>query len=302
MIDVVAFQGWSRNLRLTNGEVELLLTLEVGPRILSYTRAGSFNPLNIYADQAGQTGEANWRNRGGHRLWIAPESLTTTYHPDNAPVAWEQLGPRQVRLRPGPETAIGWQKEMDVTLAAHGSAVTIVHRVRRLGTTPAELALWALTVMAAGGVALMPQPELGEHPRDLLPNRKLIVWPYTDLSDPRWLLGRRFFRLRQDAKRGPTKIGLADTLGWCAYVVGGVCFIKRYGWDPTATFPDGGCNCETFTNSRMLEVESLGPLTTLAPGAAVEHVEHWELHPAPDGLAHQPDDALAAYFRALPGS
>ena len=27
----------------------------------------------------------------------------------------------------------------------------------------------------------------------------------------------------------------------------------------------------------MLEVESLGPLTTLAPGAMTEHIEHWRL-------------------------
>ena len=34
---------------------------------------------------------------------------------------------------------------------------------------------------------------------------------------------------------------------------------------------------ELFTNADMLEVETLGPLTTLAPGAAVTHTELWTL-------------------------
>ena len=40
-----------------------------------------------------------------------------------------------------------------------------------------------------------------------------------------------------------------------------------------------------FTNARMLELESLGPLATLAPGASVEHLEQWELT---GGLSGEP--------------
>jgi hypothetical protein len=50
---------------------------------------------------------------------------------------------------------------------------------------------------------------------------------------------------------------------------------------PDRTYPDGGCNFETFTNQTMLEAESLVPLVRLAPNESVEHVEHWELF---DGL------------------
>ncbi len=32
-----------------------------------------------------------------------------------------------------------------------------------------------------------------------------------------------------------------------------------------------------YTNDRMLELETLGPLQRLAPGDVVEHVEHWFL-------------------------
>jgi hypothetical protein len=48
-------------------------------------------------------------------------------------------------------------------------------------------------------------------------------------------------------------------------------------YDPTATYPDMGCNAEVFTNDWMLEVESLSPMLTLEPGASADHVETWRL-------------------------
>jgi hypothetical protein len=40
-------------------------------------------------------------------------------------------------------------------------------------------------------------------------------------------------------------------------------------------------NCEVYVWNRFLEVETLGPLATLEPGAASVHVETWELHRVP---------------------
>jgi len=280
-VNVIGFRGWERNLRLANHAVELIATLEVGPRILVYRRHGGFNPLNVFEDQAGSTGEGVWRNRGGHRLWVAPEHKENTYVPDNAPVTWHQTGELRVKLTPPPEVSIGIQKEIEIHMDSVGTGVTLVHRLINLGDSSVTLAPWALSVMAAGGMAVVPQPAMGEHPRDLLPNRNLVLWPYTDLSDPRWHFGRNYLLLRQDATRGPTKIGLSHQVGWSGYWVGGVLFLKRYDWQATAKYPDSGCNLEIFTNARMLELESLGPLTQLGAGQSVEHVERWELHEMP---------------------
>ena len=228
--EVIPFRGWPNALRLANGAVELVATLDVGPRILSYARTGGVNPFNIYEDQAGGTGEPQWRNRGGHRLWLAPEAPEFSYYPDNRPVAWERIGENGVRLTPPPETATGFQKQIDLVMAPDGAKVTVTHRITRTAATPCRAAPWALSVMAAGGCAILPQPPLGEHPRDLLPNRSLVIWPYTDLSDPRYRFGRRFITLRQDPAGRPTKIGLPSAVGWAAYLLGRTAFIKRIPW------------------------------------------------------------------------
>jgi hypothetical protein len=215
-------------------------------------------------------------------------------------VAWTKVGDLQVKLTSPPEATSGCQKEIEIALAPTGTHVKIIHRITRMDSTPAYLSPWALTVMAAGGTAVVPHPEMGQHPRDLLPNRNLVLWPYTDMSDPRWRFGRKYILLRQDTSGVPTKVGLAHQVGWSGYLVGGVFFLKRYPWNPEEMYPDNGCNFETFTNARMLELESLGPLTNLHPKQTVEHVEHWELHDGPTALdAADPEGQLDKYLEPI---
>src|SRR4051794_27521975 len=86
MMDRVEYHGWKNNLRLRNGDAELIVTLDVGPRVISYRLEGGKNVFKNYDDQLGKSGEADWQIRGGHRLWAAPEDPTRTYVPDNGPV------------------------------------------------------------------------------------------------------------------------------------------------------------------------------------------------------------------------
>lgn len=284
----VEYRGWKHNLKLSNGQAELIATLDVGPRIISYRLKDGKSVFKEYDDQVGRAGESDWMIRGGHRLWAGPEDTTRTYALDNAPVVAEELSPGQVRLKPAPDREYGLQKEIDLRLEPEGSRVTLVHRLTNIGQAPTELAPWALSVMAPGGVEIIPLPSKKPHPgsaknasspADFAPNQLLRLWPFTELADPRLHFGSRYITLKQDSSRGPTKLGLAHQLGWVGYLNGGTLFVKRFGYQPGAPYPDGGCNFETFTNQDMLEVESLGPLVRLAPGQAVEHVERWELIP-----------------------
>jgi hypothetical protein len=284
-VEKVGFQGWKNNLRLSNGDAELIVTLDVGPRILSYRLAGGKNVFKLYDDQLGKTGEKDWQIRGGHRLWVGPEDLRRTYALDNSPVQYKEQGPH-VRFMGGPDTEFGIQKEIDVELASTGSRVTVTHRISNIGEAATTLAPWALSVMAPGGVEIIPLPPKRPHPgppknarspKDYAPNLLLSVWPFTDFKDSRWTFGSKYITLRQDAKKGPTKLGLAHQMGWVGYLNGGTLFLKRIGYEEGKTYPDQGCNFETFTNEDMLEVESLGPLVKLPSGKTVELTEHWEL-------------------------
>src|SRR5437764_14309932 len=85
----IDYQGWTNSWRLSNGTVELVVTGDVGPRVMRYGFAGGQNFFKEFTAQLGKTGEAAWQPRGGHRVWIAPEDPVNSYAPDNDPVAVE---------------------------------------------------------------------------------------------------------------------------------------------------------------------------------------------------------------------
>ena len=53
--------------------------------------------------------------------------------------------------------------------------------------------------------------------------------------------------------------------------------MKRFGWLKDATYPDFGSNTGTYTAGTFIELETLAPLSRLAPGASAEHTERWFL-------------------------
>lgn len=285
-MEVVEYRGWKNNLLLSNGHVELVVTLDVGPRVIAYRLPGGFNVLKNYDSMMGGTGEAEWQLRGGHRFWLAPEDLTRTYFADNRPVKWEKTGPFAAKFTPPPETEYGVQKTMELELGPTGTQVKVTLTVTNIGTQPTDLAPWGPTVMAPGGVEVIPLPPKAPHPghpknaktpADFGPNQEIVLWPYFDFADTRWTFGKKYIFLRQDVNKGPTKIGLAHREGWVGYVNSGTLFVKRFDYREGAVYPDRGTRYQTFSYEEMLEMETCGELVTLQPGKSASLVESWEL-------------------------
>ncbi len=281
-IERIAFEGWANCYRIANGEVELIVTGDVGPRLIRYGFPGGQNLFKEFPAQLGKSGEPTWQPRGGHRLWVAPEVAPdvspVTYAADNGPVQVEIGGDRLIAT-PEVEEAAGLQKQIEVSMALSGSGVEVIHRITNRNPWTIELAAWGLTMMAPGGTGFFGLPPRGTHPEMLAPTNPLVVWAFTDLSDPRWTFTRKYVILRQDShNRVPMKIGSFHTDTWGAYLLNGELFLKRCAADATKVFPDLGASYETFTNHETLELETLGPLTKLTPNATLEHVEHWSLH------------------------
>jgi hypothetical protein len=275
MVEKSSYGGWPNCLRIANEDVELIVTTDVGPRVIRYGFVGGQNLFKEFAGQMGASGESTWQPRGGHRIWIAPEVVPDTYAPDNAPV-------RSIILEDGveltapvePET--GLEKWLAVQLSSSG--VTVTHRIKNVASKPRTLAPWALSMMAPGGVGITKFPRRGTHPEDLPPSNPLIMWAFTDLSDPRWTFTKKYLILRQDPNNtAPQKLGHFNEKTMGAYLLGADLFVKRTDADPSKTYADFGASYETFTNGDFLELETLGPLEEVAPGATLEHVEQWSL-------------------------
>src|SRR3954451_21864495 len=85
-VEKTAYKGWSNCYRITNREVELIVTADVGPRVIRYAFTGGQNLFKEFDAQMGKHGEKEWMPRGGHRIWMGPEDAKLTYALDNSPV------------------------------------------------------------------------------------------------------------------------------------------------------------------------------------------------------------------------
>lgn len=306
MIEIIPYQNWKKNLRLTSGDVELVITLEVGPRIIRAGFIGQKNLFKEFPEQIGQSGENEWKIRGGHRFWTAPEN-DESYALDNTEVTYREIDAHTVEIVQPAQTKFGWQKTLQVSLRENGAA-TVKHFLKNVGKENLKVTPWSLSVMNPGGFAVIPQPKKVPHPLDLppgtpfdpadfLPNRKMVLWKYTDLSDPRFTWGQDFWIVQHSEKANCTKFGLRYANGWVAYQLDQFAFAKLVPHEASAVYPDDDSNFELFTNKDILELETLAPVKAIAPGQTLEHTEQWRIRKV-NGNLRQADTAKA-FFGSL---
>ncbi len=267
--------GWKNCIELSNGTIRLIVTTQVGPRIIHLSFTDRDNLLYQDLETLGSTGGDVFHLYGGHRFWCSPEILETTYVPDNFPIKVEVSG-ETVRFI-APVEASGIEKTIEISMDNSAAKVTVNHILVNRGEQPLTLAPWALTMMKPGGIAILPHSI--NRPEQFPPTHALALWSYSQMSDPRWTWGDRFILLRQDpAVSTRQKVGVQNEYGWAAYAVDEQLFVKKIAWNNGAITPDYSSNFEIFTNDKFLEVETLGPTCTLEPGSWVAHQETWELH------------------------
>jgi len=267
--------------KLSNGQVEFLVTVDYGPRVIAANLCGMENMFYQDPEKKGLGEKMDiyggdiHKLYGGHRLWIAPEILPRCYHPDNAPVICEPIT-NGMKFTASVEEKIGIRKSFTITLSETEAKASLVHEVENVGLWGVEFALWCVTMMEKGGKSVMP---FTKRKTGLLPNRHLTLWDYSEMNDSRVYWGKEFVTLTQDAaKANPFKLGYSNEDGWGTYFNKGQLFVKKFKMLDAANYPDNGCSYETFTNDFMLEVETLSPMYTVAPGGKASHNEEWAFY------------------------
>ena len=277
-ISECTFSGIPKCLALSDGGIELIVTLSFGPRIISCRLNGGENFFRVFDHLTGADPD-KWNIYGGHRLWIAPEIDERTKVPDNREVKWyEEEGKVILETQIEPENRIFKR----ISIIIEEGKVKLTHTIVNCDTWAKDLAVWTLSVMAPGTTAVVPQEEFlapGNGPgKSLLPVRSVSLWGYTDMSDPRYTWGKKSIQLREAPDTQPTKFGVLNKRNFAAAFNAGGCFVKRFEHIPGGNYIDMGCNWEFYTAPGMLEVETLSPLYRVEPGASVSSSEIWELY------------------------
>ena len=280
-VSEVSYKEYGKCCKISNGKFEILITVELGPRVIFYGKCGGENIM--YEDRedlinkGGEffdnnlPGKGMWHIYGGHRLWKSPEYMDT-YYPDNAPVFVEYLSNGAI-FTADPEITTGIQKIIKITMEEDGN-IELIHTFKNVSnkdTTP--ISLWGLTVLDKGAKAYIP---LSQEDTGFLPNRNLVFWPYTDLSDARLEMNNDVVTLTQMDVVQPIKIG-GIVQKPVEVITKGLKFTLGFDYLETERYPDFECNVESYTNNIMLEIETFSPLYTIKPGESATHIERWNL-------------------------
>ena len=283
--EIESFLDYGKCVSISNGVIEALVTVDIGPRIISFGYVGGQNFMcderkrlgnkvsKEYTDFFGEGRQ--WENLGGHRIWLSPESYPETYLPDDRPVSYEATADGAI-FSPLADTQVGAQKTLILKMDENEAKMQVTMKVKNISEKDKEFAIWSLSVCTEGGTLIVP---MNTNDTGLLPNRIISVWPYTDMSNDRIYWGKKYVTVRQDSSaEEPMKLGFDLNCGTAYYVLGEEILRKNYKTNhPDGIYPDGGCSFETYTNNCMLEFETLGELNNVAPGEESELTEMWTL-------------------------
>jgi len=298
-IERVKYRVWPEAYRCTVGLAELVVVTAIGPRILSLRLDGGTNVL--FEDET-DFGVGAWRLYGGHRFATAPESAAT-YTPDNTPCD-AQVSSGRLRIMQS-QDANGLQKILTIGPGLPTPGFEIVHELANRGRRGWQGAPWACTCVKPDGPVIIPRPSPANPGQPGLeglipgaPNAQEIGTPVGSVSLVTDSEGARYWTLADDHYASPThpqwgwtadqfviqpplakgKVGLFSPEGCLALVRPDLTFLIRAAEvEPHRAYPHGGCNIEVYTSAHYLELETLGSLTTLAPGQQLIHRQQWQL-------------------------
>ena len=254
-----------------NGIIEVGIPLNFGLRIAHFSFVGE---KNVFFEQPNDmtifTTDEGWRIRGGHRLWLAPET-PKTYCPDNEPIDYS-IEDDAIVITQKEDPWLHIIKSFKLTF--EGSRLSVTHKIVNLGEEALSCSLWAISVMAAGGTEYI---NFERRDGGMDHWHRISMWDYTSLGDPRATYTRDEIQIKHLPLDTKYKIGVGHPYGPVRYENGDIIFIKHFDVQKDKLYPDANVSYETFFSKYMVEMESLSPLAEISKGESMEHTEVLEL-------------------------
>ncbi len=300
----VDFFGYTDCVALTNDTTRVVLCHQAGGRVLEYSLQGK-NVIWLDPTQQGWewTPDGPTVNPCGGRFDIGPEMLVP-----KRPLLWagrwtaEAVGPRAARLTSAEDPATGVQLIRDFVLDAATSRLRCTQTIRNVSPRTTAWCHWSRTLAVGGGIVVIPLTPHSRYPNDY------VMYHDGSLINPRPV--DPAIRSRDGFLEivGPPKfrkLGMDSQAGWFAYLMpNDVLFVKRYPVYPDRTYNEvAGLTISIWYDANIrCELEPIGPMETLAPGAAASFTEEWQLEPFAFPIGGRPVDLQAVAVASRPAT
>src|SRR3990172_4821130 len=118
---------------LKNDFFQLECLAEAGPRIVRLIP--NWTGENLFAELPNLTlpsGLGDYQVYGGHRLWLAPESVVRTFIPDGQGASYKEVQ-SGLRITGAEEPGTGIRKSITVQMSSSQPFIIVKHKIENLG-------------------------------------------------------------------------------------------------------------------------------------------------------------------------
>ncbi|MHB1296167.1 MAG: hypothetical protein ACYC4R_14370 [Anaerolineae bacterium] len=273
------------------------------------------------AENQGDGSLAAWRNYGGSKTWPAPQGWQSEDQWPGPPDPVLDTGPYQVdgvavecerataRVRSPQDSRTGVQIKRELSLYPGGTHAQLHLEMCNTSSRPRRWSLWEVVQIDAARFGSDGREEPDDrvwlavplNPRSCFERGYTVL--YGEPANPQWQPDYQagLMIVRYQYRVG--KIGLDSNGGWVAVGAGGSDHVLclRFDYQPTETYPDGGTSVACWTTGLgapvgnlnyaanplyHIECEVLGPLRTMAPGAAQTLDIDWYTARCPGPVCH----------------
>jgi hypothetical protein len=280
---VVAVAGYSACVELTNATTRVVLEPNAGGRVLHY----QLNGREVLFQDPSADGWTLGSPRlpaglPAGRFDIGPEHG----RPFNRDQLWEGrwtaeiTGPRQGRLTSA--VVSGVQLVRDFTLARDSSHLRVTQTIHNRGRETVRSFHWSRTFAEGGGICFAPLPTVSRFPKGYLLYGPGRVIDYMPADEPGTTVRDGLLIISAPPTR--PKFALDVSPGWLAYLTrSGLLFVKKFPVYPDRVYGEPAANNVSiwYSGNRVTEIEPIGPLELIAPGASASFTEDWWLHALP---------------------
>jgi hypothetical protein len=277
----ISYHGWPDCYLIANGSVEAVIVPAIGRVMqlrLKGEAEGAFWENHALDGQLHDAASSEWLNFGGDKCWPAPQSAWPQHQDRDwpPPVAFDARPVEVVAVERGVvltspvDPGYGIQVVRHVELDAAQPIMRIATEFRKLSGAPVTVGIWTITQMRDPERVCIQLPEDSKYTSGFI--RMLEAEP-ADLKVDGCLLSLKR-HARQQVKVGSD----GSSMAW----LGQNCVVRIDTDIRPGEYPDGGCVTEVYTNPdplQYVELETLGPLTTMNVGDRIEQITAYTVMP-----------------------
>jgi hypothetical protein len=278
------YRGWGDAVTLANPEVETVAVPGIS-RIIHLSLPGQSNLFHVNPEWAGKAQDPAmnatgiYRDFGGAKLWNAPQKDWRYAWGGWPPDLTIDSAPSVLTIAPGDAITLVGAASAAVgvrytrRLALDGGAVLNDVEMRCCADHPTSWGVWSVLCMRPEGTVYLPVPADAR------------LWTgEAEKASPEsygWTRYGSVMVLGHPPAKGGQKLFCASSASWIGYLVDGQALFITYRAADAVPAPAGEAGSEIYACPDFIELEHIGRLETLQPGAVARFSERWHLRPGP---------------------